>query len=149
MDLSDWAGHAVRVRFRIGSDKQAGSYGWFIDDVRIYRCAVDPAPPDGTVRIGSGNAIVRSPAQTPTISGADADTAVTRMRVSNSGTLRRGLLRYGVELPFATSLDWLLTDTAWGGTHRDGTKRVWVQLADKAGNWSRAFSDRVELATTP
>jgi len=52
-------------------------------------------------------------------------------------------------MPFRGSLDWLLTDTAWGGTRADGTKRVYVQLRDRAGNWSAPLSDQVVLDTTP
>ena len=32
-DLSDFAGHQVRIRFRVGTDDRHGSYGWYIDDV--------------------------------------------------------------------------------------------------------------------
>lgn len=35
----------VRFRFRIGTDPYADDYGWFIDDVRIYTCALANTPP--------------------------------------------------------------------------------------------------------
>jgi Zn-dependent metalloprotease len=38
LNLSSLAGHNVRFRFRIGTDSSGGSWGWFIDDVRIYTC---------------------------------------------------------------------------------------------------------------
>ncbi len=38
-DLSSLAGQSVRLRFRIGTDDSVGDYGWFIDDVNVYRCA--------------------------------------------------------------------------------------------------------------
>jgi Zn-dependent metalloprotease len=41
IDLSDFAGHNIRLRFRIASDRAIGSYGWYIDDIRIYRCVPD------------------------------------------------------------------------------------------------------------
>jgi len=149
VDLSDWAGRRVRIRFRIGTDRTHGSYGWYIDDVRIYHCPWDTKAPTGSVVIGEGAEAVRQRTQSLAISGDDATTAVTRMRVSNSGRLRDGLLREGVELPFRASLDWILTDTAWGGTKADGSKRVHVQLRDRAGNWSAPFSDRTVLDTRP
>jgi len=31
-------GTTMRLRFRIGSDRQYGDIGWFIDNVRIYQC---------------------------------------------------------------------------------------------------------------
>jgi Zn-dependent metalloprotease len=39
VDLADLAGRSVRVRFRTGTDTSVAAYGWYIDDVRIYRCA--------------------------------------------------------------------------------------------------------------
>lgn len=39
-DLSSLAGQSVRFRFRIGTDSKVDDYGWFIDDVRLYRCDV-------------------------------------------------------------------------------------------------------------
>jgi Zn-dependent metalloprotease len=38
-NLSSLAGQSVRFRFRIGTDALIDDYGWFIDDVRIYRCS--------------------------------------------------------------------------------------------------------------
>jgi bacillolysin len=46
--LAGLAGQAVRLRFRIASDSSGAGDGWFIDDVRVYRC-VDPTPPDTTI----------------------------------------------------------------------------------------------------
>jgi hypothetical protein len=38
IDLSDLAGRTVELRFRLGSDRAAGGYGWYIDDIRVYTC---------------------------------------------------------------------------------------------------------------
>jgi hypothetical protein len=38
LDLTSLAGESVRFRFRIGTDAYGDSWGWFIDDVRIYTC---------------------------------------------------------------------------------------------------------------
>ncbi len=44
LDLSSLVGQSVRFRFRIGTDYMGDSWGWFIDDVRIYTCdAADPS----------------------------------------------------------------------------------------------------------
>ncbi|MFQ5612324.1 MAG: M4 family metallopeptidase [Anaerolineae bacterium] len=40
LDLSGLAGQNVRFRFRIGTDSSVDALGWFIDDVRLYTCAV-------------------------------------------------------------------------------------------------------------
>jgi hypothetical protein len=39
--LSTLAGSPVRFRFRIGTDASGDNYGWYIDDVRIYKCLSD------------------------------------------------------------------------------------------------------------
>jgi hypothetical protein len=43
------------------------------------------------------------------------------------------------------SLEWDLGDSAWGGTSDLGTKMVYAQVRDAAGNWSDVFSDAIEL----
>jgi bacillolysin len=41
VDLSTLAGSPVRFRFRIGTDSAGDNYGWYIDDVRLYKCLDD------------------------------------------------------------------------------------------------------------
>lgn len=38
LDLSSLAGKSVRFRFRIGSDSEVRSFGWDIDNLRVYQC---------------------------------------------------------------------------------------------------------------
>ncbi len=53
LDLSSLAGQQVRFRLRIGTGPSVGDYGWFVDDLRIYRCKVpDLTPPQTTVDSG-------------------------------------------------------------------------------------------------
>jgi len=40
LDLSGLGGQNVRFRFHIGTGLSGGDYGWFIDDVRVYACAM-------------------------------------------------------------------------------------------------------------
>ncbi|MFN8621151.1 MAG: M4 family metallopeptidase [Chloroflexota bacterium] len=146
VDLSPFAGSAVRIRFRIAADRNGAAAGWYLDDIRIYRCATDTDLPTASLQIGSGASTVATAQQTLTIAASDPTTPVTRMRVSNRGTVAGGLLVDGADLPFATTLDWLLTDTAWGGTTADGPKTVWLQVRDRAGNWSVPVSASVTLS---
>lgn len=46
LDLASLAGQNVRFRFRMGTGSSSvDDFGWFIDDVRIYRCVLpDPQP---------------------------------------------------------------------------------------------------------
>jgi Zn-dependent metalloprotease len=39
IDLSDLAGRSLELRFRLGSDRSGGGYGWYVDDIRVYTCA--------------------------------------------------------------------------------------------------------------
>ncbi|MDD5467895.1 MAG: M4 family metallopeptidase [Anaerolineales bacterium] len=39
LNLSSLAGNNVKFRYRIGTDASVDSWGWFIDDVRIYTCS--------------------------------------------------------------------------------------------------------------
>ena len=41
VDLSTLAGSPVRFRFRIGTDASGDNYGWYIDDMRMYKCLSD------------------------------------------------------------------------------------------------------------
>jgi hypothetical protein len=42
LDLTSLAGQNVRFRYRIGTDSSVSNLGWFIDDVRIYACRLNP-----------------------------------------------------------------------------------------------------------
>jgi hypothetical protein len=41
VDLDDYAGQAVRFRFRLGTDGTASREGWYIDDVVVQSCQVE------------------------------------------------------------------------------------------------------------
>ena len=78
LDLSSLSGQHVRFRFRIGTDSVAGDYGWFIDDVRIYRCdggTVPPAAPTLTTTVPASPANNNSPGVKGTV-GAGSPTQV-------------------------------------------------------------------------
>lgn len=47
VDLDDWAGQTVQLRFRLGSDSTIGREGWYIDDIRINACAGERIFADG------------------------------------------------------------------------------------------------------
>jgi bacillolysin len=54
VNLSSLAGQGIRFRFRIGTDSTRGDEGWFVDDVRIYRCL--PTIKVSDVSLTEGNA---------------------------------------------------------------------------------------------
>jgi len=49
--LTELAGKSVRFRYRIGADGSIGSYGWYLDDLRVYTCAAPVAPPPTTNKL--------------------------------------------------------------------------------------------------
>jgi hypothetical protein len=53
----------VRFRFRIGTDPIVFDYGWFIDDVRIYRC-------DSASNMLSLPLVVKNFADSPLLNGS-------------------------------------------------------------------------------
>jgi len=49
LDLSEFAGHQVTPRFRLGTDADPSGYdfsmiGWYLDDIQVYTCDPIPAP---------------------------------------------------------------------------------------------------------
>ena len=58
LNISGLAGQNVRFRFRIGADNSYDDYGWFVDDVRIYKCVaaqVQVASPNGGEALPGGS----------------------------------------------------------------------------------------------
>ena len=96
---------------------------------------VDNQAPTGSIVINGGAAATNSTAVTLTLSASDALSAVTQMRFSNNGT------SYSTAQTFATTQTWTLTTGA-------GTKTVYAQFKDAAGNWSTAVTDTIVLDTT-
>jgi|GEM_PF-1344251 len=52
VNLSSLAGSSVRFRFRIGTDVTGDNNGWYIDDMRIYKCLSDTTTAN-TVAVGT------------------------------------------------------------------------------------------------
>jgi hypothetical protein len=44
VDMADYAGQTVQLRFRLGTDVAVGRPGWDIDDVSIQTCVADEPP---------------------------------------------------------------------------------------------------------
>ncbi len=146
VDLADFGGGSVWIRFRTGTDSSISAYGWFVDDVRIYRCRADSDAPAGDVVIDGGAETTPTATVLLSFTASDATTNVARMRVSNSPTTVDGLIYKALELPFRDSMGgWSLNASVYGGDGATGTKRVYVQFRDRAGNWSDVISDSIEL----
>ena len=89
---------------------------------------------DRHVVINGGAVATNSRTVTLTLSATTRD-AVTQMRFSNNGN------SYSTAEAFAPSKAWTLSNGA-------GTKTVYVQFGDAAGNWSTAATDTIVLDRT-
>ena len=96
---------------------------------------VDNQSPTGTVVINGGAAATNSTTVTLALTATDAVTSVTQMRFSNNGT------SFSTAEAFAPTKAWTLSTGA-------GTKTVYAQFRDAAGNWSTAATDTIVLDTT-
>ena len=97
---------------------------------------IDKTAPTGTLVINGGAAATNSRNVTLTLSATDALSSVTQMRFSNTGT------SFSAAEAYAPTKAWTLTTGA-------GTKTVYVQYRDGAGNWSTAaITDTIVLDTT-
>ncbi|NVO00234.1 MAG: chitobiase/beta-hexosaminidase C-terminal domain-containing protein, partial [Geobacteraceae bacterium] len=102
--------------------------------VAIAGIDYDIIPPSGTIFINGGAAYSASTQVTLALS-ADDRIGVSSMRFSSDGAI------WTVPETYAVSRIW---DLAVG----DGSKRVYVQYLDNAGNWSDAVSSAITLDTT-
>ncbi|MDQ1518994.1 MAG: bacillolysin, partial [Actinomycetota bacterium] len=86
VNLTSLAGLNVRFRFRIKTDSTVGVWGWWIDDVRVYRCNASAAPiPDAGAdkQVNSGAAFTLDGSGSSSPSGS---TPLTYLWVQLSGT---------------------------------------------------------------
>jgi len=102
----------------------------------IVSVIVDNGLPSGSVVINGGASLTNAGTVTLTLSAADALSQVTLMRFSNSGT------SYSPAEPFAAGKTWTLSPGS-------GTKTVFAQFQDAAGNWSAPATDTIVVDDIP
>jgi hypothetical protein len=106
----------------------------------------DTTRPNGTVAINGGAGNTDSARVRLKLLAWDVDSSIDLMRISNSSSVNAaGLLSDAKVIGYASPMWWSLTNTTYGGTTGDGTKRVYVQFRDTAGNWSTIKSDSIVL----
>lgn len=96
----------------------------------------DTQPPIGSITINNGSAMTNNVSVSLTLSATDNSGTIDQMQFSNDGA------NYSTPEAYVTSKTLTLTTG-------DGTKTVYVKFSDLSGNWSSAFSDTIELDTTP
>lgn len=108
----------------------------------------DYLPPSGSVTINSGTSYTTNPVVSLSMPASDLWTGVALVRISNRPETSGGLLTYGSTREWAfTPQSWSLADTAYGGSTANGTRSVYVQFRDGAGNWSPVYGDTIVLDT--
>ncbi|MBI2906268.1 MAG: hypothetical protein HYX92_01290, partial [Chloroflexi bacterium] len=101
-------------------------------DSKTATITTDSIAPTGSITINGGAATTSSTSVPLTLSATDNSGTVAQMRLSNDGN------NWNAWEPYATSKTWALTPG-------DGTKKVYVQFKDAAGNVSGIYSDTVDL----
>jgi WD40 repeat protein len=102
------------------------------------KVSIDKTPPTGALKINDGAATTTLITVTLGITGSDALSGVFEMRFSNDGRTWSPWESYS-----ATRSNWDLT--AYGGTRQEGSKTVYAQVRDRAGNESPAFTATITL----
>ncbi len=119
---------------------KAGNISSSVSDSISYDSVI---PNVGTWRINgdaafSSSAIV---ALAPTVNPTDATSGISQMRFSNNNT------NWSAWEAYATSKSWDMTSSTFGGNTAQGSKTVYVQVKDGAGNVSVSASDAITYDT--
>ena len=96
---------------------------------------IETTAPTGSVTINGGAAWTNALAATLTLSATDAASGISQMRFSNDNS------SWSAWQDYAATAGWTLASGA------DGTRTVYAQFSDKAGNVA-TFSDTIGLDTT-
>ncbi len=103
--------------------------------------ASDSTAPTGTVAINDGNATTDTPAVTMSVPATDAGSGMALVRLSDSNAVDGNNVLNGAgstSFTYAPAIAWTLPAGL-------GTKTVYAQWRDAAGNWSEVFEDSIEL----
>lgn len=128
----------VYIRFKDG----AGNISSSASD-SITRDVTNPSA--GVIRLNSGNTYSNSSTVTIgyTTTPSDARTSIAGVRYSNNGTSWTNWVTY------TSTYSWNITNTTYGGTSTEGTRYVYLQVQDAAGNISPTVSDAIVYDITP
>lgn len=103
-----------------------------------YQVKIDKTSPQGTISINNGAESTNQTQVTLNLSATDALSGVYQMRFSNDNT------NWSTPEAYASTKSWTLTDG-------NGTKTVYAQFKDNAGNWSGSVTDTIilQISSTP
>lgn len=144
-----WTTEPTSVTFGNATNEAKTVYAWVknvygtVSSVGSGSVTLDTVAPTGNTIDINGSALLTTDT-TLTLATASTDTnTVAQMKVSCNGST------YAPAEAYVTtkSLN-LAVNLAFGCTTTDGTKTVYVQYKDLAGNWSTAVSDTITLDAT-
>lgn len=109
----------------------------------------DTTPPTGTVAIVADGASTNSAMLSLNLTASDdsGGSGVKRVRLSNSPLKSNGVLRSGSTRAYRTTMTWSIADPAFEGSAVNGTRTVYAQWQDAAGNWSTVRSAQIVFDT--
>ena len=108
----------------------------------------DSLPPTGSVTINGAAVYTTTPSIELGMPASDLWTGVALARISNRPETSGGLLAYGVNRDWTiTPQPWSLANALYGGSTANGTRAVYAQFRDGAGNWSPVYRDTIVLDT--
>ena len=111
------------------ADHAGNSSGSITDSI-----VLDTTGPTGSISINGGATYATSTSVTLNLSATDATSGISEMRFRNSGG------SWSAWEPYGTSKAWILISG-------DGSKTVYVEYADHAGNSSTSYGDSIILDT--
>jgi hypothetical protein len=148
----DWAlskGLAGIGIFALGYDNGRPEF-WKLLEVKFGRPQklVDNAAPTGTFGLDPGDKLCSAPQVQLDFSLSDGQygSGTVLLRVSNSSAADgTGLLSAARVYPATDQINWAMDDPSTGGSLSTGTRRVYAQWRDVAGNWSTVSSTSFKL----
>ncbi|MCA9973523.1 MAG: hypothetical protein KC425_25065 [Anaerolineales bacterium] len=139
---SSWQPYTTSANWTLTSgDGSKSVYAQFRNHVNLISSSamdgivLDTTAPTGSVVIDAGAAYAGTTAVNLTLSASDGLSGVADMRFSNNGSSWSGWQAYA-------------GSAAWTLTSGDGTKTVYAQYRDAAGNISGSVTDSIVLDTT-
>jgi len=115
--------------------QKVGLMTFFFCLISGHAFAADTTLPTGSILINNNAAKTNILTVTLNLAAKDAS-GVSEMRFSNDN------LKWSAPEPYKTT-------KAWAISAGDGTKTVYAQYKDKAGNWSKVYFDTIILDSTP
>jgi hypothetical protein len=104
--------------------------------------AADTTDPVGNITLNGGAAVTSSTNVIASVSATDpGGSGVSLVRLSNSPTVSGGVLTTGTTYVYTSPIAWTLTAG-------EGTKTVYAQWRDSAGNWSAVDNDTITFDTS-